>query len=349
MSWLKNDEPAFGFDISDQHLRLVQLCKKGKRILVRLHNDVRLPCGCVVDGEIRDRKVFLEHFNKLVRTRIGHGRLSREVVCSLPESKTFLKQISLDTADEEATEAKVREAIPLHFPLSADEVYFDWQVISKDDCSSQVLVGASPKAIVDSYMDAIEAAGFMPAALEVEAAAISRLLIESNGGQEPQIAIDIGATRTGLFLYDEGTVKFTISLPISGEKATQTIIRALDLDPEKAEKAKLVCGLDPDKCQGALLEVFSDIMDELCARITSAIDFYHDNFHNDRPISRITLCGGGANFIGIAQFLSHRLDIEVAIADPFAAIDNPDPKHFTPQQSQSYVTAMGLALKGLNR
>ena len=344
MSFFITSESAFGLDISDASLRFAQL-SKGKKPTLQLYNDIALPAGCIIDGEIKNQKIFLQYFNKLIKTRIGKGKLSHQIICSLPESNTFLKQLTIEKCDDPQIKDKIKEILPQHLPIAIDDLYLDYQILKKGGDGTDVLIGASPKLIVDSYIEALDKAGFIASVLEIEAAAISRVIIENNKGVCPQIVIDIGATRTGLFLYDNESIKFTVSLPISGNRITDLISKTLDLDVEKAEKAKIVCGLDPNKCHGALLEIFSETIDDLCKHISSAITFYDENFQDSKKIEKITLCGGGANFIGITNAIEQSLGIKTEVADPFINIHNPNPKYFTPQKTQSFIAAIGLGLR----
>jgi type IV pilus assembly protein PilM len=232
-------------------------------------------------------------------------------------------------------------------PLDINDIYFDWQPIKTNAAEQSVLVGASPKYIVDSYFNILTKAGLTPIALEIEAASIARLLIEHNGEPEPQIIIDMGASRTGLFLYDEGMIKFTISLPISGDLITQLIAESLEMDKEKSEKAKIVCGLDRTKCHGALLSIMGNALDELAEQINKAVIFYRANFANANRIEKLILCGGGANFLGIAEVLKEKTALNVSISDPLKRLDCPFDELRSPK-IQSFISTLGLALRGLN-
>ncbi len=346
MSLINHQNKAFGLDISDGGLRLAQLGNLGKKVSLRAYSQVALPPGCVVDGEIKETKIFLEKLNELTRTKKGPERLSRQVVAVLPEDKTFLKTINLP-AGNIPLKQKIAELIPQLMPLDIDDIYFDWQPVKKTAAEQSVLVGASPKYIVDSYFNILTKAGLTPIALEIEAASIARLLIEHNGEQEPQIIIDMGASRTGLFLYDEGMIKFTISLPISGDMITELIAESLDLDKEKSEKAKVVCGLDRTKCHGALLEIMGPTLDDLAERINKAVIFYRANFANANKIEKLVLCGGGANFLGIADVLKEKTALSVTASNPLKNIDCPFAELRSPK-IQSFISALGLALRGLN-
>lgn len=343
---LNHQNKAFGLDISDGGLRLAQLGNLGKKVSLRAYNYLSLPAGCVVDGEIKDTKIFLEKLNELIRTKKGSERLSRQVVAVLPEDKTFLKTINLP-AGSMPLKQKISEIIPQVMPLDINDIYFDWQLVKKSTTDQSVLVGASPRSIVDSYFNILTKAGLTPIALEIEAASIARLLIEHNGEQEPQIIIDMGASRTGLFLYDEGMIKFTISLPISGDMITQLIAESLEIDKEKSEKAKIVCGLDRTKCHGALLQIMGNALDELAEQINKAVIFYRANFANANRIEKLILCGGGANFLGIADVLKEKTALNVSISNPLKRIDCSFDELRSPR-IQSFISTLGLALRGLN-
>ncbi|MDO8668786.1 MAG: type IV pilus assembly protein PilM [Candidatus Buchananbacteria bacterium] len=346
MSFFNTTEVAFGLDISDRNLRMVQLERSSKKAKVQIYNEIKLPPDCISSGEIKQPKVFLDALSKMIKTKIGHGKLSDEVISVLPEEKTFFKILNMPLIPDEEIVAKIKEILPQDIPVNFDDIYMDHQIIEKNDQGLMILVGVSPKNIIESYVDILAKANLIPTVLEIESAPISRLLLEEANDQKPQIIIDIGAQRTGLFLYDK-TIKFTVSLPISGNNITRHIVDTLEMKWDEAEKAKIVCGLDKTKCHGALLEIFSDVINELSDRITKAINFYYYNFPEAKNIERILLCGGGSNFIDIASVLQEKLKIPVIISNPWQVIANPDKSFFNSQRSQSFVTALGLALRGL--
>lgn len=368
MSFFETKEIAFGLDISDRCLRLVQLKKRGKKIIVQSYNEIKLPPQCIEEGEIKQPQALLDCLHKLIKTKHGRGKLSGEIVSVLPERKTFLKLIEVpkngdeeiqisqekknkkgDAIKNEIWEQKIKKILPEHIPVDIENTYFDWQLINEAGDYQTVLIGACPQGIIDSYIKVISQANLIPAVLEIEAAAIARTLIkEGEGDNGAQIVIDIGANRTGLFLYDHNVIKFTITLPVSGNQITQTIMETLDFDFEKAEQAKVVCGLDRNKCHGALLEIFSETIAELQTQITKAIDFYQSNFSQTNEIKKITLCGGGANFINIAEIIEEKTGIKTVNSNPWQKIKNPNPKYFTADKSQSFITAIGLALRGID-
>ncbi|MEK7653310.1 MAG: type IV pilus assembly protein PilM [Patescibacteria group bacterium] len=350
MSFFTTTETAFGLDISDRNLRLAQMTKKYKSVELGLYNEIRLPPGCIECGEIKQLKIFLDSLLKLMKTKRGFGRLSDEVVAVLPEEQSYLKVMDIPLVEKEQIPEEIKKILPQHVPVSLDSIYFDFQIVKTNENESvqTVLVGAALKKTVDTYVDILSQAGLIPTVLEIEAAAISRVLASQKTDPTPQIIIDIGANRTGLFLFDENVVKFTVSLPISGAKITELIMQALSLDFEKAEQAKIVCGLDREKCHGALLEIFSGTVEELASHINEAIKFYQNGANEPKKIAKIVLGGGGANFINITEIIQGKLGIPTEVSNPWRYIKNPNQNYFDREKSQSFITALGLGLRGIN-
>lgn len=340
---------TFGLDISDQALRLTQFKKEGKKLILRSYKEVGVPAEIITNGEIKQEEKLIELIKKLINSAEGKKITAKNVVAVLPETKTFIKVIKIYLPKKERSKEKdlselVKKEIINHIPLSPDEIYLDWQILKENPDSIQLLVGAAPKNIVESYSAVLEKSGLSPYVLEIEAAAIIRSLIDTND-KKAKIIIDFGAVRTGLIVYDHQTVQFTVSLPISGNKITETIAKTLKLDYKKAEKAKIVCGLDPSKCEGALLKILLGPIDELARQIQKSIIFYQTNFPNNTPITEIVLCGGGANFSKIDKVLSEKLNLPVKIGNPFTNATQTKKIAIPPSKALSYTTAIGLALR----
>lgn len=332
----------FGLDISGRALRCVYLKKEGKKITVNSFGEIRLANGIIENGEIKKPDLLAKEIEKLLRLANGGRIATKDVIAVLPEPKTFVKVMTTANVQTEISEL-VKEEIKNHIPFSPDEIYLDWQVIYQNQKTIKLLVGAAPKDIVDSYTSALEKSGLTPQSLEIEALAITRSLVPEED-IKPKIIIDFGAIRTGLIVYDQQAVQFTVSLPISGRKITETISQSLKLEWMKAEKAKIICGLDKTKCEGALLKILMGAINQLTTHIKKAIIFYQTNFSGANPIAEIIICGGGANFSQIDKVLAEKLNLPVRIGNPLTKI-TPSKKISIPDNKiLSYTTAIGLAL-----
>jgi len=341
--------PAWGLDIGDRSLKLVAISSQGPKKIMTNYNSVDLPEGVFDNGKIINKKIAIDHIHKLIETVHGPKTKSLFVHSCLPETQTFIKLISIPAMTEKEIPEAVKWASEHHIPLSIDNIFLDWQIVEHDHSKKEIkiLIGAVPKDISINYTDLIKESGLIPLSLEIEATAIGRALIEKNYAQskdEAIVIIDIGATRSSLIVYNHPSIQFTSSLPFAGVDITKKISQELSLSMEQAEKAKIICGLDKEKCAGALKKILDQQLDELVNKIKSAFNYFEKNFDNNLPIKRIILCGGGSHFSGIAEFLQTNLKIPTQIGDPRinCIINN---KEFPKEELLAYTTAIGLALK----
>jgi type IV pilus assembly protein PilM len=259
-------------------------------------------------------------------------------------------------------------------------MYYDWQVIEDLAEKQLVLIGASPKKLVDTYTDLLYNAGLSPVALEVEAISICRSLLSEEGSRNPDYKnanyciIDLGTNNSCITIYSKNTILFTASLPISGRKITETINQKLSIDEDQAEKAKIICGFSEEKAEGIVNHLLTEITEELTDKINKTIEFYNNHFSERGELKNIILCGGEANINGFCEMIGKHTGLTVSIGDPlinlaetrekFAKIltetesismkiiknkNNPDNEILTFERDVilSYTTAIGLALRSL--
>ncbi len=346
-----NQQISLGLDISDRSIKAVQLKRniKGKLELQAL-SQLDLPPTIFEEGEIKDSDGLTQFIIKLItKPQIGSFNTSYVTAC-LPETKTFIKVIDIPPMPEKEIHNAVKWEAEHHIPIPIEDTYWDWQKIdtpAKNNARLPVLLAVVPKNIVDTYTAAINNAKLTPLALEVEAVPIARSLLpysNSNPKNTATMIIDMGATRTSLIVVDLNSIQFTVSLPISGRRVTETIARSLKLSEEQAEKAKIICGLDPKKSHGAIGEILHQTIDDLINRIRESIIFYREHFPEGNKIGEILLCGGGSNFKLIDKHLSSSLELPVKKGDPWLNL-KPSPPPLKNNELISYTTALGLALR----
>ncbi len=340
---------AWGLDIGDRSLKLVGITGgKSSSYNIVNANSIEVPSGFFDNGKIINQDGITDLINKLINTASGPKLRSPFVHCSLPETQTYIKLITIpDMTDKEIPEA-VQWASEHHLPIAPEDIYLDWQIVERTPKEIHVLIGAAPIEISSTYTELLKAAGLTPLSLEIEATPIMRAVIDEKqikDDNESIAVVDIGATRTSLAVYAQGSIQFTNSLPFSGDLLTTKIADELSLSHDQAEKAKIVCGLDQKKCDGALLKLLSKNIQDLSTKIIAAFDFYQREFEQSPEITRVLLCGGGAQFQGIDTMLSDKLKKPVAIANPFLHCLPVNKKLLPPTKALSYTTAIGLGLK----
>lgn len=323
MFFSRSSAYPIGLDISDLSLKIIQLRKRGRKIKIKAMGRVKLPAGLIESGIIRDKDQVAKSIVKLVSSpEVGKVNTNEVVVC-LPEAKTFLKLIEIDkTENDDDIKDLIAQEVEKHIPMKISEIYYDWQLIRNLPKKQLILVGASPKKLIDDYAETLSRAKLTVAAMEPEPISVCRCLIPDESpkfkrdGRENYGIIDIGATNASLTVYAQTTIVFTSSMPISGEKITEKIAEALDVKKEKAEKTKIIYSLDESEEERPdVNKILSDMVNELTSKFKEAISFYNKNYSHWGKIDKILLCGGGANFKNLEKILSIETNIETIRGD----------------------------------
>lgn len=372
MNYLTLKPEAFGLDISDLSLKIVKLKKKGAAFDLASFGETIIPSGIIKEGEIKDEKKLAEIIKEAIKKVKGERLKTKYVVASLPEEKTFLQVIQMPRLSEEDLKSAVIYEAENYIPIPIEQVYLDSQTVSPQDNHSDhcdVSVVALPKRTVDPYLSSLKLAGLKPKAFEIESQAISRALIKNEVAASPILIIDLGANRTSFVIFYGSSLRFTSSIPTSGQSFTQIISKNLGVRASEAEKFKIKYGLEGKfklevkdektkikKERGKIFEALTPALVDLVEQIKICLDYYQTHaFHEHLPpdgkgVSKILLCGGGANLKGFPELISLELKIPVELGNPWINILAKDQKEtfrLSFEESLRYATALGLALRGV--
>jgi type IV pilus assembly protein PilM len=340
--------PSFGLDISDESLKFIELIPGRGGIKLGRYGERKIPQGIIESGKIKDPKRMEELLSSLRK----EGGL-RSVRVSLPEEQVYLFRLRLDKAGL----VNVREAIELsleeHIPISAPEAIFDYELLSEDEQKLELQIAAIPKNIIENYLLVFKDSSLSVPSSELEAQAISRAVIKK-GDMETYMIVDFGQTRTGIFIVSKGVVIFTSTLDVGGTALNNIIAKNFKISTEEAKQMKQQYGLQRNIANKEIFAVLLNSVSILRDEIVKHFLYWHthkdEEGKNNPPIKKIILCGGDANLIGLADYLSVSMKSPVEMANVWVNIV--DTKGYVPEinfkQSLSYATALGLALGDFN-
>src|SRR3989344_7100773 len=336
--------PSFGLDISDESLKFIKLIPVRNGVKVAKYGERKIPVGIIESGRIKDSK-RLEQVLTSLRKEEG----VRMVRVSLPEEQVYLFHLELDKIGL----VNVRESIELsleeHIPISAADAIFDYELVSEGEKSLEVQVAAIPKNIIENYLSVFRNSQISVQSFELEAQAISRAVIKK-GDLETYMIVDFGQTRTGIFIISRGIAVFTSTLDFGGTMLTNMIKRNFNVTEEEAEKMKRKFGLErnPENREifSVLLNNVSVLRDEIDKHFLYCHTHKNEEGKDRPPIKKIILCGGDANLIGLAGYLSVSIKNKVERANVWTNITNLEENvpEINFNRSLTFAAALGLAL-----
>lgn len=344
------DDRFFSLDLSDLSVKTLQLERMGSIDKIRSFSALAVPSGYIEDGNILDKEKTAQLIKEAVR-KAGPKKINtNKVICSIPESKAFLRIINIPKVNKEEVREAVKWELEANIPLTSDQVYFGWQILSEGEGKLNVLTVAVAKEIIDTLVGVLTLAGLDAYGLEVDSIASTRSLIPADcAGNDTYLIADVGARRTG-FIIAEGTIPyFTSSVPFSSEIISDTIAGNLSLNKKEAEKIKIDHGIEHSFKSNSVFMAVKPMMENLAAEIEKTVDFYLNISKNSTDIKKIILTGGGANLRGIVPYLTTRLSREITVGDPWVNVNLGNNLPIIDKEAAvRYATAIGLALKKID-
>jgi type IV pilus assembly protein PilM len=344
-------DPAFGLDLSDLSVKAVAIKADHDSDRVTSFGSLGLPMGAIVDGEIRDTEIVRSAIVDLLG-RVGPKKItSKNVICSLPETKEFLRILIIPKMKVEDVGEAIKWEIEANIPLTLEQVYYDWQILDEnftaDEGKMSVLVIVVSRDVVDQFVDLLESCGLRVLGLETESVAQARALLSEKNKTETTLIVDMGDRRTS-FLVTLGHVPcFTSSVPLSSQMISDAVSKKLQIPFDEADKMKIEQGLGSLAVKSPIFEAAEPILENIVSEIERTIDFFSTNLRYSENVDRIILCGGGSNLQGLVAYMTKRLGRAVEAGDPWAATRLGGELPVIPKEkSISYSTAIGLALKG---
>lgn len=345
---LEKKRKIFGLDIGYNTLKVVELKKGGDNFNIIGFNESPVPPNSVQKNGIKGKPIIAKVIQKALISAKPHQISARAVCSALPESLVFTKIIKLPNMKKEDLDRAIPHEVAEFFPLPISELNLDWQIINPNNNTGkemEILVIATPKTLVNDYMETITMAGLELVVLETKPIAAHRAILGDNN-KETLILVDIGAETSGISIIEEGMIKITGTLKSGGNNITRSLSQELKIDIEEAEKIKKNNGLELGK-QDMKNTVIINNLRPIIEEISEMIKYYQTRLKKDDKIEQIKLCGGSSRILNLDKFIEKELNIPTTLANPYTFIKNKPTELIPASEIMKYTTAIGLAMRDI--
>ena len=338
---------AAGLDISDQAIRFMKFSENKNGLIPKLFGEEKLPQGIIVSGEIIKKDELIKILSSLKQ------KYSLNFVkVSLPEEKAYFFKTEIPKVENGEIRQSIEFRLEENVPVRVDEALFDYSVIIEDHMRNDhldVIVSVIPKQLAESYAEVLEKSGLTAVSFEVESKAIARSAIKDGSGGSVMI-INIRDRVTVVTLVRGGTVRFTSAFAIGGNLITEALQKNFSVSFSEAEKIKNEKLYSENKESIAiffsLANIVSVIKDEIGKFYTYWLAKNDSSGESGGKISKIILCGKDAAIVGLKEYLSQNLKIEVETAQVWTNVlslnDRLPEINFL--ESLNFAVAIGLAI-----
>lgn len=340
-----------GLDVGSSSLKLAEVvdASTGGYLLNRF-SQISLPRGVIVDGIIQESELLTEKVKELFRTS---GNRRKGIVTSLSGHSVIIKKVDFPTMEEEEMRDMIRDDAAQYLPFdNMEEVNFDFQILGENEYNPnqmEVLLVAARKDIINSYTDALKAAGLNVVIMDVDSFALETVYEENYEFEENDVValINIGASITNINVVRADASIFTRDFTLGGNMVTESLADRLGVTFDEAERIKIDGPGGDEFEENAFRLSLIEHAEPICAEIDRSIEFFRSTVGGDY-IKKVLLSGGGAKLPGIVEDLQQRLGVETEILNPFQKIAINDKNvdvSLVERMGPALAVSMGLALR----
>ncbi len=363
-----------GVDIGSRFIKVVQ-AEAGKGCWRILRAAVgATPPDSVRDGVVVNRPAVAAAIRELFQLACIDAT---GAVAAISGTSVIVRHVKMPKMPESVLRKSVRFEAGKFISSSVEDSLIEFEItgpVPGEADKMGVMLVAAPSDMVESRLLTLSEAGVEPVAVDIEAFALQRALLDLSPdapGRNGTLALlDIGASTTDVNIVTGGQFALTRTISIAGDNFTQALKSVsashewADLEAFKAQ-ADMTTLLQPDAADPDavnLARAIQPVMDELLREVRRSMNYYQSQLtdaNSNLPagipadsggVSQIVITGGSAKLGGLASYMAARLGTPV---DAWNVFDNPalDTTAFAPsflmENFALLTSGVGLALKEL--
>ncbi|MDZ7786463.1 MAG: type IV pilus assembly protein PilM [Candidatus Saccharibacteria bacterium] len=341
---LYKNKPLFGLDIGFSSLKVMQLERASKnKVLVTGYGVTKFDKKIINDGVIEDPIQLAKVTQNFFRNGIVGEINTDRAAIAIPASRVYNRAVTLPKLSKKDLQSAINSEVDQYIPMPSDELYIDHEILSERSDGTDILIVASPRKIVDSYMDFAHLVGFEVASIETTIAADGRLFFEAEDNDIPTVLIDFGSISSDITIYDKSLV-VTGTVPGGGDTFTDLIAKKLGVSEREADIIKTKYGLSLSKKQKEINESLEPILAQIIKEVRRVMRYYEERSEQGKKIGQIVVLGGGANMPGLSDYMTSALRLPVRLCDPWQVLTFGKLQPPNSALKSMYITAAGLAL-----
>ncbi|MBV9849325.1 MAG: type IV pilus assembly protein PilM [Armatimonadetes bacterium] len=370
-------ETVAGVDIGSRWIKVVQAEAQGPgRWRIGKAGLAPTPENAVHDGVVVEPAAVGSAIRELMK---ASSIEANGAAAAISGASVIVRHVKMPRMAEAVLRKSVRFEAAKYISTSVEDSLIEFEItgpVPGEDDKMGVMLVAAPQDMVESRLAALSHAGLTPVAVDVEAFALQRALLDLSAtrpGEGATLALlDIGAASTDVNIVTDGRFALTRNIDYAGDHFTKAL-QALHPQADRAQLEQIKREVDmsallsPDAGLEAqsLARAVQPVMDELLREVRRSINYYQsqlmDPANSNLPagvtaetgggtVSRIVVTGGSARMAGLEAYMAARLGLPV---EAWNVCDNPAfdmtalAPSFLSENAALLTTGMGLALKEL--
>lgn len=342
-------ERVVGIDIGSYSTKVVQLRYSQERAILETYGELLNEGYFKTRGTAGAAPGFLRYLDSdisaLLKDVLREANVTaREAVISVPAGMSFVTLIYFPKVSRREAEQAIPYEARKYVPIPLSEVILDWEITEtgEERDTTEALLVAVPKEVVEKFKRVAEESGLKPRALEVETSGILRALVGND--PTPGAIINIGHLFTAIAIIDRGKLRASHTFGRGGLELTRTLERGLGVSRERAEQMKRDTGLSEKIEEKDIASILQPLVEATLEEAERLIHLY--NRKAPRKIQKVILAGGGSNLKGLVEQAAIKFGLETTVGNPFRRVMTPAfMQPILRSIGPGFAVATGLALR----
>ncbi len=242
------------------------------------------PTGAVRDGVIIDRAATAIALKTLLKSaNLSHVT---GAIAAIGGSSVIVRHVKLPTMPEAMLRKSIRYEAGKYISTSIEDSCIEFEIngpVASEPDKMHVMLVAAPNEMITSRIETLEMAGLDPVAIDLEAFAVQRALLELGCRSETSETIallDIGANSTDVTIVTHGFFALTRNISLAGDHFTNAIKNAKQCTFEEAEELKQTVNMgsllnaDADADEQETAKLVQPTLDELLREVRRSVNYY---------------------------------------------------------------------------
>jgi len=307
-----------GFDIDKTNVKATKFYLNGNVVTIERFVDEKLEIGADLT---HDEKV-----SNAIRKIIGRIGKFDEICSAVSSSQVIFKSLRLPFVSHSKIKMVINYEVEPLLPFSLNDAIVDFIIVDSnlEENSSEVMVAAVKKEIVDQHISLFEAVGVTSSVVGVDVLSLyslyKRIPIYSDLKGDVAL-IDVGFSDTRVLYVHNGRLAFVRTLPKGIFSQAKDLSRVFSIDQGQAIDELIRFGLfkvDDGKYNEAMSELASKFWDDIRFTLRS----FAGKLDGQNIISKVLLLGQGARLNGVVDFVNKFFNTPSELLEIDSLIDN---------------------------
>ncbi|MDO8260562.1 MAG: pilus assembly protein PilM, partial [Candidatus Magasanikbacteria bacterium] len=330
------NKKSLGIDIADHRILVTRLKKSGGAVSVDSFDSIKLPSGVVLNGRIKNKEVLAKAISLILKNVKAESACEKRIVFGLPKNQVYVHVFFDESGSRsrEATEQLVKKDISESIPLEANDIYYSYKILNKNQNKKAFLVVAVSKELIYEWQNFFGELGVDVQIYDLSSLATYRNLYKS-APKNPLCIIDMGGDSTSINVFNQNGLRYSHAIPYAGIKFSERIAAELKISFDEAEKLKIKSGITST---GKILPVIEKDLEPIIKTCNDIFSFIKKR--TDDTVEKIVLVGASSRMKGLPEYFQSVFKIPVELGQPI----------ITKGKAEfEYLNSIGLALRGFEK